>query len=49
MMRQAREAGLGVVAWTVNDPGDIRRMIALGVDGIMSDWPERVAQAPGER
>ena len=49
MMRRARKAGLGVVAWTVNDPGDIRRMIELGVDGIMSDWPERVAQALRER
>ncbi len=49
MMRRARKAGLGVVAWTVNDSGDIRRMIELGVDGIMSDWPERVAQAAGER
>ncbi len=49
IVRQARKAELGVVAWTVNDPGDIRRMIALGVDGIMSDWPERVAQAAGNQ
>jgi hypothetical protein len=26
----------------VNKPKDIQRARALGVDGIVSDWPERV-------
>ena len=34
--------GIPVVPWTVNDPADIRRMIAWDVDGIISDYPDRV-------
>ena len=35
--------GLGVWVWTVNEPGEMRRLIALGVDAIFSDYPERFA------
>jgi len=45
---QAR--GIPVVPWTVNDPPDIRRVLGLGVDGIISDYPDRVIaiRAEGE-
>lgn len=33
--------GIRVLAWTVNEPEDIRRMAALGVDGIITDYPDR--------
>lgn len=33
-------AGLRVIPWTVNRPADWDRMIALGVDGIITDDPE---------
>jgi len=32
---------LKIVVWTVNEPRDIARMIELGVDGIISDYPDR--------
>ena len=38
----AHAAGLRVNAWTVNDADEIARFAALGVDGIMSNWPERI-------
>ena len=38
----AHAAGLRVNAWTVNDQAEIAAFAALGVDGIMSNWPERV-------
>ena len=38
----AHAAGLRVNAWTVNDAAEIAAFAALGVDGIMSNWPERV-------
>jgi glycerophosphoryl diester phosphodiesterase len=40
----AHERGLSVLVWTVNEPPDIERLQALGVDGIMSDYPERLAE-----
>ncbi len=35
------DAGYLVYPWTVNDPEDIARVKALGVDGIITDYPER--------
>ncbi len=43
---QAR--GIQIIPWTVNEPDDIRRMIAWGVDGIISDYPDRVLAALNE-
>jgi len=39
---EAHRAGLAVHAWTVNEPADIVAVRGLGVDGIMSDHPERL-------
>ena len=36
------EAGLKVYTWTVNNKEDIKRMKDLGVNGIITDFPERV-------
>ena len=41
----ARGLGLKLIPWTVNEPADIRRMLELGVDGLISDYPDRVMQA----
>ncbi len=40
--RQAQALGLKVVPWTVNAEADIARVLDLGVDGIISDYPDRV-------
>ncbi len=37
-----QDAGFLVYTWTVNDPSDIKKMKGWGVDGIISDYPERV-------
>jgi len=36
------QAGLKVFVYTVNDPADIEAMRAVGVDGVFSDFPDRV-------
>lgn len=43
-VREAQDLGLKVLAWTVNEPLDISRMLDLGVDGIVSDSPDRVVE-----
>lgn len=40
----AHQRGLKVFVHTVNQPGDLARMRALGVDGVFTDFPERVRQ-----
>jgi glycerophosphoryl diester phosphodiesterase len=45
MIEQARQKDLQVVCWTVNHPAHIRMLVAAGVDGIMSDYPDRLVAA----
>ena len=47
-INEARALGLKVFVWTVNEFADLRRMIELGVDGIMTDYPDRLRQVAGE-
>lgn len=42
IVEKAHHAGLQVVAWTINEPEQIRQLIAMGVNGIISDYPDRV-------
>lgn len=39
VVRAAHRLGLPIHAWTVNDLADMRRVISLGVDGIITDFP----------
>ena len=48
LIQAARRADLKVVAWTVNEPAEMRALIANGVDGIISDYPDRVAGVMAE-
>jgi len=48
-LREAQLLGLKVVVWTVNEPHDIARMVELGVDGVISDYPDRLRRIAAER
>jgi glycerophosphoryl diester phosphodiesterase len=39
---RAHALGIEVVAWTVNEEDDMRRLIDDGVDGIITDYPPRL-------
>jgi len=39
-MRWARERDYRVNAWTVDEPAEMKRLIALGVDGIITNRPD---------
>ncbi len=45
MIAQAQKKDLQVVCWTVNHPAHMRMLMAAGVDGIMSDYPDRLVAA----
>ena len=41
-VREAHGLGLKVIPWTVNQPADLARVMDLGVDGIITDYPDRL-------
>jgi len=45
MIAQAQKKDLQIVCWTVNHPAHMRMLMAAGVDGIMSDYPDRLIAA----
>ncbi len=44
-LTRCRRLGLAVFAWTVNDPDALRRVVDLGVDGVIGDDPELLRSA----
>jgi len=42
LLQQARKRDLQVVCWTVNSPAHMRLLASAGVDGIMTDYPDRL-------
>lgn len=45
LIRAAHEAGVEVHVWTVNDEQDMRRLVGMGVDGIVTDRADRALAA----
>ncbi len=48
-LADAHALGLKVLPWTVNDKSDMRRLIDLGVDGIITDYPDRLRSVMAEK
>ena len=49
LLRLLRQRQMRLIPWTVNEPEDIRRMLSLKVDGIISDYPDRVLRLAEEQ
>ncbi|MCK9327885.1 MAG: glycerophosphodiester phosphodiesterase [Bacteroidales bacterium] len=41
-VRQAHSRGMLLIPWTVNKRADMEKLIALGVDGIITDYPDKL-------
>ena len=44
-VKKIQQAGYKVFPYTINNPKDIQKMMFLKVDGIITDYPERVNEA----
>lgn len=42
LVNSFHRAGLLVFVYTANDPDDIQRVLSLGVDGVISNFPDRI-------
>ena len=48
-LKAAHSRGVRVDVWTINEPGEMRRLLDLGVDVIMTDKPQMLASVLQER
>lgn len=48
-LRDAQALGLKVVVWTVNDPAEMKALIDMKVDGIITDYPDRLRAVMTEK
>ena len=46
---EAHALGLAVIPWTVNAAADIEGMLELGVDGLITDYPDRAREVLARR
>jgi glycerophosphoryl diester phosphodiesterase len=48
-VKEAQALGIKVLAWTLNDPADMARLIGYGVDGLITDRPDLARQILEQR
>jgi glycerophosphoryl diester phosphodiesterase len=48
-LAEAKALGLRVIVWTVNQEADMHTLIDLGVDGIITDYPDRLRNIARQR
>jgi glycerophosphoryl diester phosphodiesterase len=49
LLDAAHRAGLAVHVWTIDEAAEMTRLLDLGVDGLMSDYPDRLRSVVLER
>ena len=48
LVEALRSAGLFIIAWTVNEPDQWQKLVDMGVDGIITDYPRRLVEFLGK-
>jgi glycerophosphoryl diester phosphodiesterase len=48
-VRAAQERGLETHVWTVNDRTEMRKLVTMGIDGIITDYPDRLIEELGRK
>ena len=49
LVNQIHDSGGEIIAWTVNELGDLDRMVRVGVDGLCGNYPDRIRVAIAPR
>ena len=49
LVNRVHAAGGALIAWTVNEIGDLERLARLGVDGLCGNYPDRIRVAIATR
>ncbi len=49
LVKEAQALGLKVIPWTINAPADLQRLMDWGVDGIITDYPDRLRELMRQR
>lgn len=49
LVKEAQSLGLQVIPWTVNAPADMDRLAGWGVDGLITDYPDRLREVMAAR
>jgi glycerophosphoryl diester phosphodiesterase len=49
LVTRVHEADCSIIAWTVNEIGDLEHMARLGVDGLCGNYPDRIRVAIAAR
>ncbi|AXJ01967.1 glycerophosphoryl diester phosphodiesterase [Cyclonatronum proteinivorum] len=47
LVQRVHAKGMRMVPWTINEKDDMLRMVSLGVDGLITDYPNRATEALG--
>jgi glycerophosphoryl diester phosphodiesterase len=49
LVETVHSAGCRIIAWTVNEVGDLEHLVRLGVDGLCGNYPDRIRVALAAR
>ena len=49
IVEEAQALGLKVLPWTVNDPAEMKRLIDIKVDGLITDYPHRLRKVMADK